>query len=85
MLAAAGLAGAFALAQPLWAAEGPAGPTISKRDAVVQVARCMRKRMGADRMLSYNQAAKTCKQLVLGGSGNSAPLVASQGSASRAK
>jgi len=75
------LAIALSLALPVGAAaEGTAGATITKRDAVVQIVKCMRKRMAADRMLSYNQAAKDCKQFVLNSSSGSGPLVVSQSS-----
>jgi hypothetical protein len=39
-------------------------PTVSKRVMLVQVANCMKKRMSADRVISYNAAARVCKNQV---------------------
>jgi hypothetical protein len=36
----------------------------TKRQVVSQVVDCMRKRMSSDRAISYNQAAKVCKDEV---------------------
>jgi hypothetical protein len=71
---------AMLLAPLVAAADTASGAPISKREAVVQVVKCMRRRMAADRMLSYNQAAKDCKEFVLNGGSASPPLVASDGS-----
>jgi hypothetical protein len=38
-----------------------ASPSMSKRQMIEQVASCMRKRMSADKTVSYNEAAKACK------------------------
>jgi hypothetical protein len=36
-------------------------PSISKRQMIVQMVGCMRKRMSANRSSSYNEAMKACK------------------------
>jgi hypothetical protein len=36
----------------------------SKRQMIVQVVECMKKRMSADKSRSYNEAMKTCKDRV---------------------
>jgi hypothetical protein len=36
-------------------------PTMSKRQMIVQMVGCMRKRMSANRSSSYNEAMKACK------------------------
>jgi hypothetical protein len=59
-------------------AAGPAHSVSAKRQFVSQVISCMRKRMANDKYVSYNQAAKICKDEVtkqLDGS-NAGPLVA---------
>ena len=43
-----------------WKNQSPA----TKRQAVAMVVDCMRKRMSKDRSISYNEAAKMCKQEV---------------------
>jgi hypothetical protein len=40
------------------------GSFATKRQMVTQVVDCMRKRMSSDRRISYNEAAKTCKDEV---------------------
>jgi hypothetical protein len=49
--------------------QAPAGdfkgqPIATKRQMVSQVIDCMKKRMGSDRLISYNEAAKRCKDEV---------------------
>jgi hypothetical protein len=59
-------------------AADPAHSFYAKRQFVSQVVSCMRKRMASDKYISYNQAAKTCKDEVtkqLDGT-NAGPLVA---------
>jgi len=56
-----------------------------KRQAMIQVNECMRKRMEDDRSISYNDAARLCRQLVnqqiaISASG---PLVAADNSGKR--
>jgi len=53
-------------------------PTMSKRQLVVQVVDCMRKQMAVNRVISYNDAAKVCKDRVVNHNNPVAgPLVAS--------
>jgi hypothetical protein len=59
MLTGAILVGTRAVAQ-----DSVSQPTLSKRQMVVQVVGCMRKAMAADRGISYNAAAKECKDQV---------------------
>jgi hypothetical protein len=53
--------------------------TLKKRQTIVQVVNCMKKRMSVDREISYNAASKVCKDQVNNQSNNSvsAALVAS--------
>lgn len=37
-------------------------PTMSKRQIIVQIVGCMKKRMSTDKTISYNEAAKACKE-----------------------
>jgi hypothetical protein len=39
-------------------------PTMSKRHMIVQIVGCMKKRMSADKTISYNEAAKACKDQI---------------------
>ena len=57
----------------------------SKRQTVSQVIDCMKRRMSSDRAISYNEAAKVCKEQVLAQTGgtSSGPLVASDTAANR--
>ena len=36
-------------------------PTIGKRHSILQIVGCMKKRMSANKTISYNEAAKACK------------------------
>jgi hypothetical protein len=38
--------------------------TMTKRQVIVQTVSCMRKRMSADKIISYNGAAKACKDQI---------------------
>jgi hypothetical protein len=60
----------FAVAQAI-AADAIAPSTMSKRQVIVQVVNCMKKRMSVDKVLSYNAAAKVCKYQVNSQSSNS--------------
>jgi hypothetical protein len=52
-------------------------PLSTKRQVVAQVIDCMKKRMSGDRSISYNEAAKVCKNEVNRRFDNAAgPLVA---------
>jgi hypothetical protein len=57
--------------------------TMRKRQMIVQVVNCMKKRMSVDREISYNAASKFCKDQVSNPSNNSvsAALVASASAA----
>ena len=54
-------------------------PTMSKRQTIAEIVGCMKKRMAADKTLSYNEAAKACKDQIhkQNESSSSAALVAS--------
>ena len=57
--------GAAVLASAQACADGWKGQSLStKRQAVAQVIDCMKKRMSSDRLISYNGAAKLCKDEV---------------------
>lgn len=57
----------------------------AKRQTVSQVIDCMKRRMSTDRAISYNEAAKVCKQQVLAQSegATGGPLVAADTSPPR--
>jgi len=59
--------------------------TMSKRQMIVQIVDCMKKRMSADKSHSYNEAMKTCKDQINRESDDlsSGALVASDTSAKR--
>jgi hypothetical protein len=59
MLIGAILVGTQAIAQ-----DTSSQPALSKRQMVVQIVGCMRKEMAVDRSISYNAAAKACKDQV---------------------
>ncbi len=52
--------------------------TLSKREMIVQIVDCMKKRMAADKYTSYNETMKICKNQISKGNGGSpsGPLVA---------
>jgi hypothetical protein len=45
--------------------------TFSKRQLIVQIVGCMKKRMAASKAISYNEAAKACKDQINSQSDNS--------------
>ncbi len=59
--------------------------TMSKRQIIVQIVDCMKKRMSADKSRSYNEAMKACKDQINRESDDlsSGALVASDTSAKR--
>jgi hypothetical protein len=59
--------------------------TMSKRQMIVQMADCMKKRMSADKSRSYNEALKVCKDEMNKEQGDSpsGALVASDGAPKR--
>jgi hypothetical protein len=70
--------GAVAAAATAFASDWNAKPLAVKRQMVTQVISCMKKRMSSDRLISYNQAAKFCRETVEGQleKSTSGPLVA---------
>ena len=58
--------------------------TLKKRQMILQVVNCMKKRMSADREISYNAASKVCKDQV-NNPGSNPVSVALVASASPAK
>jgi hypothetical protein len=46
------------------AVDSASQPTISKRQMIVQIVDCMKKRMSADKSRSYNEAMKACKDRI---------------------
>jgi hypothetical protein len=71
------------VAAPAIAVDAIGQSTVSKRQTIVQVANCMRKRMSADRDISYNAAAKVCKNQVNNQSNNSASVTLASDSAAK--
>jgi hypothetical protein len=65
-------------------AEAAAPATVGKRQMFLQMVDCMKKRMSADKELSYNAAEKVCK-LQVSGQSNNAGSVAQVASDSPAK
>jgi len=59
------------LAAAVRAGDGGA-PAHARREVAQQVVTCMKRRMAADRYLSYNQAARDCRAAVLKGGGGEA-------------
>lgn len=57
--------------------------TTSKRLMTAQVVNCMKKRMSAEKAISYNAAAKLCKNQVYDQSNNSASLAVVASDSSR--
>jgi hypothetical protein len=51
-------------------------PALTKRQMLTQVIGCMKKRMAASRTMSYNEAAKVCKDQLHQSDSSSPPLVA---------
>lgn len=46
------------------AADSVAQPTMTKRQVILKTVTCMRQRMSADKTISYNAAAKACKDQI---------------------
>jgi hypothetical protein len=63
---------------PAFASDWKAQPLAVKRQMVAQMISCMKKRMSSDRLVSYNQASKSCRETVEGQleKSTSGPLVA---------
>jgi hypothetical protein len=60
------VAGTLAAAAPAFSSDWKAQPLAVKRQLVSQVISCMKKRMSSDRLVSYNQASKECRESVEG-------------------
>jgi hypothetical protein len=76
---------AAAAASPAFASDWKSQPLAVKRQMVTQVVSCMKKRMAGDRTVSYNQAAKECRETVEGQleKSTAGPLVASDADAAK--
>jgi hypothetical protein len=74
-----------AAASPAFASDWKSQPLAVKRQMVTQIVSCMKKRMAGDRMVSYNQAAKECRETVEGQleKSTTGPLVASDADAAK--
>jgi hypothetical protein len=59
-------ASAVVAASPAFASDWKGQPLAVKRQMVAQVIDCMKKRMSSDRLISYNQASKVCRETVDG-------------------
>ena len=57
-------ASAVVATSPAFASDWKGQPLAVKRHMVAQVIACMKKRMYADRLISYNQASKVCRDEV---------------------
>jgi len=76
---------ALGIGAPDMAADAGNHPSLSKHQIVAQIIACMKKRMAADQKISYNEAARSCKEQVrrqIEGS-VSGPLVAADNPAKR--
>ena len=73
------LTGVIFACTPALAGDSASRSTMSKRQMIVQMVGCMKKRMSADRSSSYNDARKACKDQINKQSDNlaSGALVAS--------
>jgi hypothetical protein len=73
------LTGVIFAGTPALADDSTSPPTMSKRQMIVQMLGCMRKRMSANKNGSYNDAMKACKDQISKQSDNlpSGALVAS--------
>ena len=80
------MTGTLLAGSPALAADWKGRTLSAKRQAVSQIIDCMKKRMSSDRAISYNEAAKVCKQQVLAQGADSPsdpPLVAADTSEKR--
>ncbi len=78
-------ASTVAAASTALASDWKSQPLAVKRQMVTQMVSCMKKRMAGDRQVSYNQAAKECRESVEGQleKSTAGPLVASDASAAK--
>jgi hypothetical protein len=79
MLTAIATTGALIVGAQALAVDSIDHSTMSKRRMTVQIVGCMRKQMSASKSISYNEAAKVCRDLISNPSNNSSSgaLVAS--------
>ena len=49
------------LSEQAFAVDSMSHPEMGRHQMVVQIVGCMKKRMAADKVISYNDAAKACK------------------------
>jgi hypothetical protein len=56
--------GTLVAASPAFASDGNGKPLAVKRQMLSQMISCMKKRMSSDRLISYNQASKLCRETV---------------------
>jgi hypothetical protein len=71
VLAVVAMAGAVFWGAQALADDSIRQPTMSKRQMIVQIVGCMKKRMSTNRAISYNEAAKACKDQINKQSDNS--------------
>jgi hypothetical protein len=62
---------AIFLSEQAFAVGSISHPEMSRRQMIVQIVGCMKKRMAADKAISYNEAAKACKAKITKRSDNS--------------
>jgi len=62
---------AILVAEQVFAVDSTSQPTMNERHMVVKIVGCMKKRMSADKAISYNEAAKACKDQINKQSDNS--------------
>jgi hypothetical protein len=76
---------ALLIASQALASDWKAQPLAVKRQMVSQIISCMKKRMSADRLVSYNEASKICRESVEGQleKSTSGPLVAADTGAAK--
>jgi hypothetical protein len=76
-------AGAVVATSHALASDSKEQPLAVKRQIASQVISCMKKRMSSDRLISYNQASKVCRETVEGQleKSTSGPLVAADSGA----
>jgi len=76
-------ASAVLATSPVFASDWKGQPLAVKRQIASQLISCMKKRMYGDRLISYNEAAKRCRDEVQGQleKATAGPLVADSGPA----
>lgn len=64
VVTAIALTGVICVGTQALAVDSTSQPTMSKRQMIVQMAGCVRKRMSANKNRSYNDAMKACKDQI---------------------